>query len=82
MNIFIFLAIAAMSSSTTDEPKFAAEQIFAPVQEQTHAPGIVECANGDLIASCSAPENAGANPHGAHHSSWRIGPLSLTATPP
>jgi hypothetical protein len=51
MNIFIFLAIAAMSSSTTDEPKFAAEQIFAPVQEQTHAPGIVECANGDLIAS-------------------------------
>lgn len=32
-------------------PRFEAEQIFPPNDRQTHAPGIAECANGDLIAS-------------------------------
>ena len=51
MNAFVLIALVAISSSQTDEPIYEAEQIFAPVEAQTHAPGIVECSNGDLIAS-------------------------------
>ena len=51
MNTFVLIALVAISSSKTDEPNYEAEQIFSPVEAQTHAPGIVECSNGDLIAS-------------------------------
>jgi BNR repeat-like domain len=51
MNTVVLIALVAVSSSNTDEPNYQAEQIFPPVEAQTHAPGIVECANGDLIAS-------------------------------
>ncbi len=34
-----------------ETPRYKAEQIFVPVEQQTHAPGIVEMANGDLLAS-------------------------------
>ena len=34
-----------------EAPRFEAEQIFAPNDRQTHAPGIVVCPNGDLLAS-------------------------------
>jgi hypothetical protein len=51
MNAFVLIALVAISSSQTDERIHEAEQIFAPVEAQTHAPGIVECSNGDLIAS-------------------------------
>src|SRR3972149_11849517 len=36
---------------SSDAPRYEAEQIFTPVEKQTHAPGIVECANGDLRAA-------------------------------
>ena len=51
MNTFVLIALIAISSSKADEPSYEAEQIFPPVEAQTHAPGIVECSNGDLIAS-------------------------------
>jgi predicted neuraminidase len=59
MNAFVLIALAAISSSQTDEPIYEAEQIFAPVEAQTHAPGIVECSNGDLIASWYADVRPG-----------------------
>lgn len=43
--------LAAFVLAAPDKSTFEAEQIFPPVEAQTHAPGIVECANGDLIAS-------------------------------
>jgi predicted neuraminidase len=42
---------APSATSSTDVPSQHAEQIFPPVAVQTHAPGIVECPNGDLLAS-------------------------------
>ncbi len=51
MNSFVLIALTAISFSRSDVPVHEAEQIFPPVEEQTHAPGIVECSNGDLIAS-------------------------------
>ena len=40
-----------LSDSLVVVPRYEAEQIFIPVEQQTHAPGIVELANGDLLAS-------------------------------
>jgi predicted neuraminidase len=51
MNLIVKLVLSAISVSAIDSPIYKAEQIFTPVETQTHAPGIVECANGDLIAS-------------------------------
>ncbi len=48
----LLLCIALLSLAGADEsPFYEAEQIFPPVEPQTHAPGIVETAGGDLIAS-------------------------------
>jgi hypothetical protein len=51
MNTFVSIMLFAISSAWADQPHYEAEQIFVPVVAQTHAPGIVECSNGDLIAS-------------------------------
>lgn len=51
MNCFVVLLMSAAAVFPADAPAYDAEQIFPPVATQTHAPGIVECANGDLIAS-------------------------------
>jgi BNR repeat-like domain len=51
MNTLALIALFAISAVTTEEPIYEAEQIFSPVEVQTHAPGIVECSNGDLLAS-------------------------------
>ena len=40
-----------MLEDLVEEPRYEAEQIFPVVEKQTHAPGIVELANGDLLAS-------------------------------
>ena len=48
----LLLCLALVSFAATDEvPFYEAEQIFPPVEPQTHAPGIVETASGELIAS-------------------------------
>ncbi len=48
----LLLCLALVSFAAADEvPFYEAEQIFQPVEPQTHAPGIVETANGDLLAS-------------------------------
>jgi len=43
--------LALVPSQPDDKPKYEAELIFAPVASHNHAPGIVECPNGDLLAS-------------------------------
>jgi len=47
----IVVLFAGIPSIAVDDVRFEAEQIFPVDPRQTHAPGIVECANGDLIAS-------------------------------
>ena len=51
MNLLVLLSAVAVAASSADAPSYHAEQIFPPVDRQTHAPGIVECPNGDLLAS-------------------------------
>lgn len=47
-----FAAIALMAGLVTGQvARFEAEQIFTPVEPQTHAPSIVELPNGDFLAS-------------------------------
>ena len=50
MNSFAIVCLIGVAVAT-DTPRFEAEQIFPVNPTQTHAPGIVECENGDLIAS-------------------------------
>ena len=45
------ISILAPLAVADDAPAFSAEQIFPVNPRQTHAPGIVECPNGDLLAS-------------------------------
>jgi predicted neuraminidase len=50
MNLLLCLALASFAASD-EVSSYEAEQIFPPVEPQTHAPGIVETASGELIAS-------------------------------
>lgn len=45
------VAMGAPFATADDASVFSAEQIFPVNPKQTHAPGIVECSNGDLLAS-------------------------------
>ena len=51
MNAIVFVLLAGFAAQGSEVPRFEAEQIFPPVEPQTHAPGIVELPNGDLLAS-------------------------------
>jgi predicted neuraminidase len=51
MNLLVLLSAVVAAASTANVPSHHAEQIFPPIDRQTHAPGIVECPNGDLLAS-------------------------------
>ena len=51
MNLLVLVSAFAVAAASADVPSYQAEQIFPPVDRQTHAPGIVECPNGDLLAS-------------------------------
>jgi len=48
MNLTSLALLAGLIAQT---PHFDAEQIFPPVEPQTHAPAIAELPNGDLLAS-------------------------------
>ncbi len=48
--LFFALSLTALSA-TADEPRFESELIFPLDAQHNHAPGIVECPNGDLFAS-------------------------------
>ncbi|HEX2475633.1 MAG TPA: hypothetical protein VHK01_12860, partial [Lacipirellulaceae bacterium] len=43
--------IALVLAGAAAEPQHSAELIFPLRQEHNHAPGIVECSNGDLLVS-------------------------------
>ena len=47
----VAISLCATLAVADDAPVFSAEQIFPVNPRQTHAPGIVECPNGDLLAS-------------------------------
>ena len=90
MKLFFLIGLIAFSSSGPDAPIHEAEQIFPPLEMQTHAAGIVECPNGDLIASwycdtrpgdsaiLGAEEITGPR-HGVRLLRWRIDQTFRTA---
>jgi len=43
--------LLSVSSSFADEPRFEAELVFPLHKQHNHAPGIVQCPNGDLLVS-------------------------------
>ncbi|MCI0333936.1 MAG: exo-alpha-sialidase [Planctomycetes bacterium] len=47
----ILLAAIAVLSEITAEPQYSAELVFPLHDQHNHAPGIVECPNGDLLVS-------------------------------
>src|SRR5688572_2768921 len=49
----LVLSLFALSHGLAgnDEPQYRAEFVFALHQQHNHAPAIVQCANGDLLAS-------------------------------
>jgi predicted neuraminidase len=51
MNVLVLVVFLALSPPRAEEPAYEAEQVFPPVETQSHAPGIVECPDGELIAS-------------------------------
>lgn len=50
MNYLVLFAFALAGASAT-EPEFSSELIFPLHPQHNHAPGIVECPNGDLLVS-------------------------------
>jgi hypothetical protein len=51
MNLLAWVVVLGMSAPADDVAFYEAEQIFWPVEPQTHAPGVVECPDGQLLAS-------------------------------
>ncbi len=51
MNLLILIGLVGVSAPPAEAPRHEAEQIFAPNERQTHAPGIVEAPDGALLAS-------------------------------
>lgn len=53
VRVATFIAVLVLSATLTpaDEPRFAAELVFPLHPQHNHAPGIVECPNGDLLVS-------------------------------
>lgn len=51
MKLLALLLCLGVNDLRAQAPRYESEQIFPVVEKQTHAPGIVELANGDLLAS-------------------------------
>src|ERR1044071_4468642 len=55
--LFLGVLVCALSALTTtgattdDQPRHSAELVFPLHPQHNHAPGIVECPNGDLLVS-------------------------------
>ncbi|HET6323966.1 MAG TPA: sialidase family protein [Planctomycetaceae bacterium] len=49
--VFILLSLGSPSAFSADESGFRSELVFPYRADHNHAPGLVECSNGDLIAS-------------------------------
>ena len=46
-----FSVLTSTGARTDDQPRFSAELVFPLHHQHNHAPGIVECRNGDLLVS-------------------------------
>src|SRR5260221_13527341 len=51
MTLLVGISLLGFAAPADDVPFYQAEQIFRPVEPQTHAPGVVETDAGELIAS-------------------------------
>src|SRR6266850_269154 len=55
LSLVVFVSPLSVLTSTgapaDDEPRFSAELVFPLHHQHNHAPGIVECPNGDLLVS-------------------------------
>src|SRR5207244_11660114 len=51
MPLLLFAVLAMQPAQPAEEPRHSAELIFPLHDKHNHAPGIVECPNGDLVAS-------------------------------
>src|SRR5687767_15413985 len=49
--LILFLLVSILAAHPAEEPRYAAEMIFALHAQHNHAPSIVECGNGDLLVS-------------------------------
>lgn len=49
--VALLLLLTALPVVSAEEPKFSAELVFPLHGEHNHAPGVVECPNGDLLVS-------------------------------
>jgi predicted neuraminidase len=50
-NLFPLALLAGVVGLANDQPSYRAELVFALHPQHNHAPGIVECPNGDLLVS-------------------------------
>ena len=50
MNVVLLIAVIALAG-TESAPQFSTELIFPLHDQHNHAPGIVECPNGDLLVT-------------------------------
>ena len=51
MTLWLVLAVLSVEPGVDSMPSYSAELIFPLDAEHNHAPGIVECSNGDLLVS-------------------------------
>jgi predicted neuraminidase len=51
MSAILFFAVAFLSDGAGTTPQYSAELVFPLHEQHNHAPGIVECPNGDLLVS-------------------------------
>ncbi len=51
MHLLLMVALLGMVGAGDDAPRIETEMVFPPQAQHNHAPGIVECPNGDLLAS-------------------------------
>jgi predicted neuraminidase len=49
--ISVVSVLTAIAAPAVDQPRFSAELVFPLHHQHNHAPGIVECPNGDLLVS-------------------------------
>ena len=51
MHLLTIVALIGFAGPQGEAPRFEAELLFPPDPKHNHAPGMVECPNGDLLAS-------------------------------
>ncbi len=77
----ILSACLLFQSTWADQPKFASELIFPLHPKHNHAPGIVECPNGQLLVTWYRGEGERKADDVAVYASWKASPTSPWSEP-